>query len=190
MRYLYVALDLPAVLVLFLPFGWGVYPHEGLLELSPLFLLAAPAFLALLILASTVRQLVGGALSKAEVWIAYGLASSTLVATVVFTIIPVYDVVGWRWLIASASAWVSVLAVAALCVFNLRRRVPHAVNAHVCLLCAYLPNAIMAIVLFGVLRDLWDVGAYVCMAAVAGYVLEIVLRVRQALRSCGKESTR
>lgn len=170
-RFLFPVLEIPGLLVLFLPFTWGYSPCDVLGEpgFEELHVMAGVAFLAVPILASTVRQLVAGPLSKAEARIAYGLALSALVASVVVAI-TLFDVDFW---IVSVSTWTAALVVAAVCAFNVRKRVPHAVNAHVCLLLAYLPNAIMAVVAFG---DDLEMGGYVCLVAMAGHVAEAAVR--------------
>ncbi|MHC4505596.1 MAG: hypothetical protein ACYTFI_20000, partial [Planctomycetota bacterium] len=60
-----------------------------------------------------------------------------------------------------------------------------AVGAHVCLLCAYVPSAVIALVAF---RDDLQSGAYVCLVAIAAYVGEAVVRTARALRCAGRET--
>ena len=178
MRVVSPILGLFGIAVLFLPFAWGVTPWavlwgEGFFE--PPLLMALVAFLAVPIFMSQVRQFIAGPLSKTETWVAYGLALLALDASVLVSI----TILDADTRTASASAWSVTLLVALVWAFNFYSGVPHRVNAHVCLLLAYLPNAIMALVAF---RDLLNVGAYVCLVAIAAYTAEAVLRTRSALR--------
>ena len=182
-RFLFPLLEIPGLVVIFLPFTFGVSPYDALADLSwePLTIPAALSLLAIPILASTVRRLIGGEPSRAETWIAYGLAASALVASVAFTIVSYWPDV--EWFLACASGWATMLAMVALCILNVRKGVQHAVNAHVCLLCSYVPNAVIALVAF---RDDLQSGAYVCLVAVAAYVGEAVVRTMQAVRCAGE----
>lgn len=186
LRFLSPLLELSGLMVILLPFTGGVSPYDALADFSwePLTILAALSLLAIPILASTVRRLIGGGPSKVETWVAYGLAASALLASVAFTIVSYWA--DMEWLIACASGWVAVLAVLAVCILNVRKGVPHAVNAHVCLLCAYVPNAVIALVAF---RDDLQSGAYLCLVAIAAYVGEALVRTTQAIR-CAREKSR
>ena len=184
MRVAFLVLDLLGIAALILPFAHGYSPWDALWVPSyvgVMRIMALGGFLAVPILVSDFRQSVLGPPSRAEVWMTYGIALSSLHATLVVSVVFLPE--GWT---ASASAWTATLVVAAICAFNVHRSVPHCVNAHVCLLLAYLPNATMALVGF---REELNVGAYVCLAAILAYFGQAVIRTASGLRRARSGTT-
>ena len=84
------------------------------------------------------------------------------------------------WFAGFLLCWSLATCNAALLARNLKRRVARDVTAEIFLLGGYLPNAVLALFLFGFpdVMSGWDIGAYVVLATCIAYAARGVVLLR------------
>lgn len=177
-------LALPGVVALFLPFTQDTSPLDEILSFGQFFnfsQLAAPAFLAIPIVAWQTRRLFVQRLSVSEITAAYVLSTGAIVSVLAFTVLLLKDEPDMPGFGAAAIGlcWALVVANALVLMRNLAKGVTREAAAEVFLLGGYLPNAVFCLILFG--RGQWsrlEIGALFVLIACVGYVASIVLALR------------
>jgi len=167
----YVLAGLPAVALIFLPFVSDVSP---ILMVCMGFPPAIISLLAIPILISTIRHAFYEPGLEVGVPWAYGLSLAALATTILVLL-------GSRGVIGQS---VLVLAVGAVIVLAATRkgRVPARIHAHIAMLVAWMPNAVLC------LAEFWEsrskgLGYHLAVVTLIAYALEVALRVREARRS-------
>jgi hypothetical protein len=182
------------ILCLVLPFTAGISPLAGLrlafgLEGDTLTLISitAPALLAIPIAAWQVRRIYVPVPAPLEMALAYALAGACLLLIIPASVFVIGD--GGldsvlRRFAALAVCWFAVIGVVGLLIRNRARSVPPGIGAEVFLLLAYLPNALLCLVLFAYWEFvfgptwMWDSGAWLMIVTCVLLVTSALLRLR------------
>ncbi|MCX5661498.1 MAG: hypothetical protein NTW19_17605 [Planctomycetota bacterium] len=174
-------LELSGAAVAFLPFASHTSPLEAASSETLLVLVGVPFFLGPLVSAGALRSLIPLKWTRLEIVAGYFAAASGLGAMVALGAYGVVDLVKTPrslergdWLIIAAGS-LPFVGVIVLSVLNWRRRVPHAILVQMSLRLAYIPNALMCCVIFGMFEDLTDndIGWWVSLCVVAVYVIVV-----------------
>lgn len=184
-RIFVLLLSLLGTAALFLPFTSGVSPWEAVYKdfLGRFFLLGAPFFLSILILAWQARRLVVDRTSTAEIAVAYALSMVAMLSVLGFVtwLLTVKDSPGKPNEIISIALCIALAgANMLLLVRNRRARLSREATAETFLLGGYLPNAIFCLVMWypQEIFSGWEIGAYMIAVVCVGYVVAIVLALR------------
>jgi hypothetical protein len=184
----FIVMALPGVVMPFLPFS-GAKDRVPVLALcdwheTPWSILSIVLFaflcVPILILASTVRQALWGAMTRGETWVAYGvsLVALTSIASFLLTAQGPHPA-----LIGSALIWA--IGAVAILASTMNSRLPRTEHAHVALLVAYVPSiGFFCILGFERLTNIGP-GCWLAAIAILAYTVEAIIRVRRALRSEG-----
>lgn len=174
---------LTGIAVLFLPFTFDISPLMAL-QNRLTWKVAAPAFLAVLISFAAMRWIISGSLSRAEAGIAYIVSIASAFATlsclyqiireswspsefevtlVLLIVIPFFVLLSGSWLVIS----------------KLKRKISRDYNPIIALQVAYLADCLMCLIMYCPFFDDfmtgWQIGAWLSIATVVIYLLQIYL---------------
>ena len=163
MKFLYPILVLPGVVALFLPFAHST-------SLWDMFPLAFPLSLSFIIFLWSIRVLIKNQLTKAEIVIAYLLATLAIISSLAMTISSIAEKATNLLLLLFPLILIffSILVVDK----NRRKHMPHKINAAVSMHVTYFPQAILCLILF---RGSLEIGAYLVVFTCIVYLCEIML---------------
>jgi hypothetical protein len=176
MQLVLTAMGLAGVAALFLPFTWGTSPVDVAFDWD-LWMLAQPFFLAVLVLAGSLRWALGGSLSRWQKAVAY-TASAAVALETISSYLTLDHAPGnvQEWF--SVVLPIVVLVGGALALRRVARsESTRAFSPVLAMEAAYLANA--ALCLSGFFGG-WEVGAYCALATSVAYLLQIVLVRRGA----------
>ena len=184
------------LIALVIPFTAAISPIEGMflaVEIEGdglfLFVVSAPAFLAIPIALWQIRRIFFGTATNTEVALAYLFSAVAMLPVLVVSYLAFSG--GERdssflYFSALAVYWVAATLDVGLLVRNRLRRLPPEICAEVFLLLAYVPNSLFALIVFsywGMVFGpswMWDVGAYVVLATCVTYVVQASMVIRLA----------
>ena len=184
-RWLGVLLALPGVAAILLPFTEGVSPLRVVMNAAGLdfrygdyIWLAVPFFVAMPILDWQIARARATRIGWKRVFVGHAVAVAAIASVLVtaFQLASESLSEAWPFLLPALAA---IVAWGALVARALRRKRPAHEIVGVSMNSAYLPNAILCLVVFGMsgagMFGGWQVGAYVTLIACVWSIIQIVL---------------